>query len=572
MAINRAALPQQLQAGAPDLRLTGDQTHRGTYTQRRRAQMSSGGISQLKKAQNLLNKNAPTGESLAFINPQEADLLKSAGGSGIMTASGVPSYLSLSDLNPIKAIKKVATKIKDDIIPNELKNPLVAATLANYAPVMLGGEDTLLQKGIGAITGTTPENNALDYLKNIFTGGGGGNTEDLTYGMPTGQGDYDIYGNKIPETGGGIDWGKALATILPGGDPGYVEGGLYNQIFGTGGEQQYDSKGNPIQRVNWQLPMAIGAGAGKLQQDYLDRQPKFPADQTSINFQTAAEAMADPNLRFKPKAQYADVAEGGRIGYDTGNKVINYNEDPEYRGWKKMYEMNPDVASMHDNHNTYLNFYNAQGQAQGGRIGYAGGGLLNILRRLMTPQAKRFKQFEFSGGNLSSDKDMLLDDILEEMSDEIYGKPYGNLNKKQQMKISDAANEELFNIQAAEGDAALDRFKEGWAQGGRIGADEGGLMNLGGMEKDYRQEGGFVPIGGKEKADDVPARLSKNEFVFTADAVRAAGGGDIDQGAEIMENLMENLEAGGRISEESQGLEGAREMFANTQQLEKRII
>jgi hypothetical protein len=54
-------------------------------------------------------------------------------------------------------------------------------------------------------------------------------------------------------------------------------------------------------------------------------------------------------------------------------------------------------------------------------------------------------------------------------------------------------------------------------------------MNLGGMEKDYRNDGGFVPIGGQEKADDVPARLSRNEFVFTADAVRNAGGGDIDQ-------------------------------------------
>ena len=97
------------------------------------------------------------------------------------------------------------------------------------------------------------------------------------------------------------------------------------------------------------------------------------------------------------------------------------------------------------------------------------------------------------------------------------------------------------------------------AQGGRIGAQEGGLMNLGGMEKDYREEGGFVPIGGKEKADDVPARLSKNEFVFTADAVRGAGGGDIDKGAEIMENLMKRLE-------------GARGMFANAQELEKRII
>ena len=109
-------------------------------------------------------------------------------------------------------------------------------------------------------------------------------------------------------------------------------------------------------------------------------------------------------------------------------------------------------------------------------------------------------------------------------------------------------------------------------QGGRVAAQEGGLMNLGGMEKDYRQEGGFVPIGGQEKADDVPARLSKNEFVFTADAVRAAGGGDIDRGSEVMENVMENLEAGGKVSEESQGLEGAQEMFANSQRLQNRII
>jgi len=104
------------------------------------------------------------------------------------------------------------------------------------------------------------------------------------------------------------------------------------------------------------------------------------------------------------------------------------------------------------------------------------------------------------------------------------------------------------------------------AEGGRIGAQEGGLMDLGGMEKDYREDGGFVPIGGEEKADDVPARLSKNEFVFTADAVRAAGGGDIDQGAEVMENVMKNLERGGEISEESQG-QGARDMFKVSERL-----
>jgi len=109
------------------------------------------------------------------------------------------------------------------------------------------------------------------------------------------------------------------------------------------------------------------------------------------------------------------------------------------------------------------------------------------------------------------------------------------------------------------------------AYGGRIGKAEGGIMDLGGMEKDYR-EGGFVPLGAEERADDVPARLSKNEFVFTADAVRNAGQGDIDKGAEVMQNMMDNLEAGGNISEESQGMENpAQAMFDQSQMLEGRL-
>ena len=76
---------------------------------------------------------------------------------------------------------------------------------------------------------------------------------------------------------------------------------------------------------------------------------------------------------------------------------------------------------------------------------------------------------------------------------------------------------------------------------GRTMAAEGGMMNLGGNEMDLRG-GGFVPIGAREKADDVPARLSKNEFVFTADAVRAAGGGSVDRGADLMYKTMKQLE------------------------------
>jgi len=82
---------------------------------------------------------------------------------------------------------------------------------------------------------------------------------------------------------------------------------------------------------------------------------------------------------------------------------------------------------------------------------------------------------------------------------------------------------------------------------------KGGMMSIpvrqnasGVKELDYRAKGGFVPVGIKEKADDVPAMLSKNEFVMTADAVRAAGGGSIEKGAQKMYNTMKQLE--GRIT------------------------
>ena len=82
----------------------------------------------------------------------------------------------------------------------------------------------------------------------------------------------------------------------------------------------------------------------------------------------------------------------------------------------------------------------------------------------------------------------------------------------------------------------------GLKDGGVVKMKDGGIMDLGGKEMDLRG-GGFVPIGKKERADDVPARLSKNEFVMTADAVRAAGGGDINEGARRMYETMNKLEA-----------------------------
>ena len=67
-------------------------------------------------------------------------------------------------------------------------------------------------------------------------------------------------------------------------------------------------------------------------------------------------------------------------------------------------------------------------------------------------------------------------------------------------------------------------------------------------ELDLRETGGFIqPVGIKEKEDDIPAMLSNNEFVFTADAVRGAGDGNVNVGAQRMYDMMKKLEAGGRV-------------------------
>jgi len=82
------------------------------------------------------------------------------------------------------------------------------------------------------------------------------------------------------------------------------------------------------------------------------------------------------------------------------------------------------------------------------------------------------------------------------------------------------------------------------ALGGIPGMPMGQMrMNKAGtIERDYRETGGFVPVGIKEKADDVPAMLSKNEFVMTADAVRGIGDGNIEKGAQRLYDQMKQAE------------------------------
>ncbi len=138
---------------------------------------------------------------------------------------------------------------------------------------------------------------------------------------------------------------------------------------------------------------------------------------------------------------------------------------------------------------------------------------------------------------------------------EKYLREYGPQDFRRDPTVNPYSDEEIEDFVATN----LSEY-QGYEDGGRVeyamGTDdkvktaagiEGLDINInpkGIMELDMREEGGFIPpVGVKEKADDIPAMLSNNEFVFTADAVRAAGGGSVDKGAQRMYKMMKDLEA-----------------------------
>jgi len=232
-----------------------------------------------------------------------------------------------------------------------------------------------------------------------------------------------------------------------------------------------------------------------------------------------------------------------------------------------------DLAFMPQKQFVQPNFY--QPNADGGRVGLMNGGDAGNTQAEQMLMAEYVK-YKNKGGTLSFEQ--FVKAVMQQQAPEGAG-------MEQPQPVMMAANGGPVPGSEVAGyttPAGYNKFD--YRSGGvpvRVGAQEGGIMeteeasemiDMGGMEKDYRNTGGFVEMGGKERADDVPARLSKNEFVFTADAVRNAGGGDIDKGAEVMENLMNNLEQGGEVSEESQGLEGAQAMYDQQQMLQSRMI
>ena len=165
----------------------------------------------------------------------------------------------------------------------------------------------------------------------------------------------------------------------------------------------------------------------------------------------------------------------------------------------------------------------AAGYKAGGRVGLRFGGIGEAIDKVEDEDIKDSVKM------VADMPDMDLMDLIEEFEIIFKRKPM-NMEELKQFYRENYEMESPVRLK--------EKIKEKFV----VEAKDGGLMDLGGKEMDLRG-GGFVPIGKKEKADDVPARLSKNEFVMTADAVRAAGGGSVNEGAKRMYKVMNDLEA-----------------------------
>jgi len=536
-----------LQTGAPDITLTGDM--RPTYSAMRKQRMAYGGIAGLDG-----RKNYGIGSFFQekIMDPIKNNPVTSAIiGGGLLNEFGVPDVLT--------KIPGVGQYIDPDFGKNFL------------------GE--LLGK---VIPGPTEFNTVIgdDIPFKDLIG------DQSIYGDPSDDTSYGQTSAEKAEQQGAIQ--SAIAALgsnyLPESSQALLRaaGLLPNQTAerDAAGNVTYEQKRRDL-NADLAKALAAGTAAGA----YVESQPKdeLPADTTGLDIPAIAQAArgtdADAEaagLRFLPP-QVARAANGGRIGYANGMGVdeLPYARDidstytasgadfmpapPEEPYRENMTDQIIDAMGKDFDYLVKIKLREnlKQGETNEDAIALAEQEAANIVRQKYTTGGLNMAQggrigYDMGGGVMMASHEgntQLLEQLYNDFLD--LGYSPADAARKAQEEFDRMSNTQQTN---------------------RVMAQEGGLMDLGGMEKDYREEGGFVPIGGKEKADDVPARLSKNEFVFTADAVRNAGGGDIDEGAAIMERMMKNLEQGGQVSEESQGLEGAREMFETSQRLEKRII
>ena len=328
-----------------------------------------------------------------------------------------------------------------------------------------------------------------------------------------------------------------------------VRKGLLSKLFGGAKDFAFANPGQAALLGLGAAGVAAPFFFGKEEEEEIVEDP-FSVTPSSIAEIRQMARNRDKSLAFLPQAQFVQpgfyAAEGGiaRLGYDEGaNEKINMIKDMLSKGADNDTIMSITGASQAEIDQV------KNSMAEGGRAKLAGGGnrlssLINLMRNAMdrgdmdaaeTFRSDIFKEFGLRmnkggiarlnlgmGGSIAKAMEMGLskDEALNSY------KTFMKLKQKEDLKMSffDFLSGEMF----AEG---------GIASLPKVRMLEGGMPEI-----DYRESGGFVPVGKKEKADDVPAMLSKNEFVVTADAVRGMGDGSVEKGAQRMYNQMKQLE------------------------------
>ncbi len=516
MAISRMQEPQQIQSGIGSL-----QDPRQKYFLGKLVKKAKRGVKKIFKS--------PFGKmALLGLGAYGLGGAKFLGGSGMFTGGqGMGRFANLMNLvRPVNAAtgKKgllsslFYDKAGDFSLGRTALTGLGATALA--APFLMGGDDDDEEP----VEQMDPRYQ-VQRAKNYYSGAG--------------------------DAGAGLDFMPQKKYVMQnfyaadGGRAGYANGMLVEDD-----EEEYIRSGAGQSRRQKPTFLNMGGDAGQAQaeQMLMMEYVKYKNKGGNLSFEQFVQAVMQASQQpegsgmEQPEA-VAMAADGGRIGY-AGGQLVGPSSD-------------------------------------GSRPGYAGEsdiGILDVIKSFPSAVGQIFsgKTENMLGDNQEEKNKFMVQDMFPDMDEE-------TLSMIVDMKNRGAGVDEISTItgQDPETITSMLSILTMKAYGGRIGKQEGGIMatdeasemiDMGGMEKDYRNEGGFVAMGGKERADDVPARLSKNEFVFTADAVRNAGGGDIDKGAEVMENLMNNLEQGGEVSEESQGLEGAQAMYDQQQMLQSRVI
>jgi hypothetical protein len=409
-----------------------------------------------------------------------------------------------------KKIFKPVSKVLDKIIPNEIKPAL--PYLAAFAPVfgptagMFGstmGKRMLLSSGANILGQLSQEGNEGDI--NLLSAGLGALTGAMTVpGVEGGKAiGVDKFGNEIISRGA-----PSSAEIFRGGAQKIGE----DTLRGKGLEVL--AKGSDILRPGGGLP---------------DLFSKEGLKAATLPATTATGDVMQAEARRLEKQSIIDAAldEAAALG-DTAASALAIRNAMEAYGFFSEDEILSTIESA--------------GYKAGGRVGFRFGGIDEAIESVQEDTIAEGEK----GIMMAAKEDPLLVeeynkyvfDLMEQRPD---AKPMSFSDFKR-MIMSGMKDGGIMATEIPLKDSVKNINKKGQPDTTMVKMKEGGLMNLGGKEMDLRG-GGFVPIGKKEKADDVPARLSKNEFVMTADAVRAAGGGSVNQGAKRMYDVMNKLEA-----------------------------